>query len=237
MNTWRNHIMERVELFAPTKATIEGQISGDGELPAMSYQSGLRMMPFDLSGYPQLVSLLQNRCLVMFFHPDTLNALSFVEMLVDSMFAAAHMEQGHLSAIYGDLPSPPTSPLPLVVAHNIDLGALTDALRIEPLAGIPWVQVVTAAAMVSGVMHPVPPVLLIDASHPELPPFVQWVLHGTHENVELDDVLDNPAVPAAVRERLVQYIASRANPFSTTNPRFRPVHLSSSGSSGSSQRN
>lgn len=237
MNEWRNEIMERVHLFAPTKTTIEGSLVGDAGQPEINYKSSLRVMPFDLSEHPELARMLKERFLMLLFHPTTLTALNLLEFLVDCRLAAERMQDEGLPPVPEGMLPPSTSPLPLVVADGIDLGELKDALQVEPLESIPWVQVITAVRMFSGPMHPVPPVLLIDASRSDLPPFARWVLHGTHENGELDAELADPNVPAAIRERLVQYIASRSNPLRTSDPTFHTAHRSAPSTTGSSRRN
>jgi len=161
----------------------------------------------------ELIQLLQNRVLLMFFHPDALQPRDIAQCIHDCMLACEEINSQAGIWPPPGMPEPPSDAALLIFAREIATHDIDQIAHLVPLEGTTWAFQMKATAN----MPPrrdgkqASPLVVIDASSPELPPFARWLLSAPGQDDALDEVLEDESVPATVRERIVACSAAQLN--------------------------
>ena len=229
MNVWRNQIRERVRVLCPVEKETRGTFESAPGVPSMNYLASmlnLTSMTPEMDDDCELIQLLQNRVLLMFFHPDALQPRDIARCIHDCMLACEEINTEAGTWPPPGMPEPPLESAMLIFAQQIATYDIDHIARLVPLEGTSWAFQMKATSNVRARDdgRQASPIVVIDASSQELPPFARWLLSAPGRDDGLDEVLEDESLPASVRERIVAYSAARLNAQAT-------LHVLSQGSS------
>ena len=216
MNTWRNQIRERVRVLFPVQREERGTLESAAGVPSLKYLASMMNLSSTASAFDEdkeLMQLLQDRMLLMFFHPSALHPKDIARYIHDCMRACEEMNAHAGAWPPPNMPEPPVESAMLIFAKKIATHDIDRIARLVPLDGTSWAFRMRATS--SSLRRPnddrSSPILVIDTSSPELPPLARWALSAPGEDEALEDVLEDETLPADMRERIVAYAAARLN--------------------------
>jgi hypothetical protein len=216
MNEWRNQIKERVRVLFPVEKRARGTFESADGLPSLKYLSSmmnLSSLAPSMQGQPELMQILHERCLLLFFHPSALQPRDIARYIRDCMLACEEINAAVSAWPTAEMPEPPQESALLIFARKIATHDIDQIARLVPLEGTPWAYRLrtTQTSRVDSNDSHTSPILVVDASSPDLPSVGRWLLSAPGQEDDLDEVLASETLPADMRQRIVVYSAALSN--------------------------